>query len=202
MVHYSSIPLKALGFDRLPLRKVAILFLFCLLTFQATAQQKTPAQFEIEVDPLAYILKGYSLHAAITYGSFRSSAGVFAIEQPSFFIDNDAFSVYSSGFDIKTDYLFGKINGWHSGVQVTYGRENVTLKETQQEQEVWGLSIGIRGGYRFMFGKAANHWSGLYINPWVAFIYSPDPVTITNGSQQYQQSSFSPFPAVHIGWRF
>ncbi len=184
------------------LQTLTILFLFCLLTFQTKAQQKTLARLEIEVDPLAYILNGYSLHAGTTYGSFRSSVGIFAIEQPAFFVNNDAFSVYSSGFDLKTDYLFGKINGWHSGLQLTYGKENVELKATQEEEELWGLSIGIRGGYRFMFGKTENQSRGFYINPWVALIYSPNPATITNGDQQYHQSSFSPFPAVHVGWRF
>lgn len=178
-----------------------MLILFCLLTFQAKAQKKVPTQFEVEVDPLAYILNGYSIHAAATYGSFRSSVGVFAIEQPAFFINNDAFSVYSSGFDVKTDYLFGEIEGWHSGLQITYGREEVTLKETQQETELWGINIGIRGGYRLMLGKAENE-RGLYINPWLAVIYSPNPSTVNKGNRQYKQSSLSPFPAIHVGWRF
>lgn len=176
--------------------------LFCLYTFQGTAQIKMPATLEVEVDPLAYFLKGYSVHAAVTYGSFRSSAGVFAIEQPAFFVNNDTFSVYSSGFDVKTDYLFGKTKGWHAGLQMTYGKEKVALKETQQEEEFWGVNIGIRAGHRFMFGKEDHNFKGFYINPWIALIYSTDPATITMGDHQYQQSSFSPFPAIHVGWRF
>lgn len=178
-----------------------MLFLFCLLASQAQAQKRLPAQFEVEVDPLAYFLNGYSVHAAATYSSFRSSVGVFAIEQPAFFINNDAFSVYSSGFDVKTDYLFGEIDGWHAGLQITYGKDDVTLKETQQETALWGINIGIRGGYRFMLANAENE-KGLYINPWMAVIYSPNPSTVINGNHKYKQSSLSPFPAIHVGWQF
>jgi hypothetical protein len=183
-------------------------FLLTVTTFCAfcplytIAQDKQKTGFEIEADPLAYVLKGYSLHAAVTYNNFRTSIGTFAIDQPDFFTGNKAISVYSSGFDLKTDYLFKKINGMHAGLQVTYGKERIGLKTGGDKQDLWGMNIGARIGYRFMFGKPENNYQGFYINPWIALIYSPDPKNITKGVEEYRQSSILLFPAVHVGWRF
>ncbi|ETZ24912.1 autotransporter domain-containing protein [Pedobacter sp. V48] len=169
---------------------------------ESHAQEKEAARLEVEADPLAYILNGYSVHVGVTYGKFRSSIGTFGIKQPSFQLDNDAFSVYSSGFDLKTDYLFGKTKGFHAGLQLTYGKDKIGLKGSSDQEDLWGLNIGARGGYRFMFGNAENKYRGLYLNPWAALIYSANAKTISKGKEAYKQSSASIFPAVHVGWRF
>jgi hypothetical protein len=178
---------------------IVILFIY---NPESRAQEKETARLEVEADPLAYILNGYSVHLGVTYGKFRSSAGTFRIKQPSFQLDNDAFSVYSSGFDLKTDYLFGKTKGLHAGIQLTYGKDKIGLKGSADKEDLWGLSIGARGGYRFMFGKSENRYKGFYINPWAALIYSANAKTISKGGEDYKQPSVSIFPAVHVGWRF
>ncbi|MBE8721901.1 hypothetical protein [Sphingobacterium pedocola] len=180
-----------------------VICLTILSVNNAYAQLKSKVAFELEADPLAYMLNGYSIHAGITYGSFRSSAGIFAIKQPSFFTNNDSFSVYSSGFDLKTDYHFKKINGLFAGVQFTYGNDEIKLKTAPQtEENIRGLNIGIRSGYRIMFGKAENEHKGFYINPWVALIFASDAKDKVIGPETYRQSAVSIFPAVHLGWRF
>jgi len=178
---------------------IVILFIY---SPESHAQEKEAARLEVEVDPLAYVLNGYSVHLGVTYGKFRSSVGTFRIKQPSFQLDNEAFSVYSSGFDLKTDYLFGKTKGFHAGIQLTYGKDKIGLKESADRENLWGLNIGARGGYRFMFGKAENKYKGFYINPWLALIYSTNAKTISKGGEEYKQPSAFIFPAVHIGWRF
>jgi hypothetical protein len=166
---------------------------------ESHAQEKEAARLEVEADPLAYILNGYSVHLGVTYGNFRSSIGTFGIKQPSFQLDNDAFSVYFSGFDLKTDYLFGKTKGFHVGLQLTYGKDEIGLKGSSDHEDLWGLNIGARGGYRFMFGKAENKYRGFYLNPWATLIYSANAKTISKGTEAYKQSSVSIFPAVHVG---
>lgn len=164
--------------------------------------ERDPLAYEIEADPLAYLLQGYSLHAAVTYSGFRSSIGVYGIKPPKFLIDNDAFSVYTLGFDLKTDYLFGDIKGFYAGVQATYSMDRIGLKDEQYREDIWGLNIGVRTGYRFMFGKKENQYKGFYLTPWVALMYSPSAKTIQHGTQEYRQSSWVPFPTLHAGWRF
>ncbi|WP_028295605.1 hypothetical protein [Olivibacter sitiensis] len=181
-------------------------FLLCLFIsalFHAHAQEaKLGPRVEVEADPLAYVFKGYSIHTAVTYSGFRSSVGVFGIEPPKFFLENKAFSVFTSGFDVKTDYLFGSIKGFYAGLQLTYSKERVGLKDAEYRESIWGLNIGVRTGYRFLFGKAENNYKGFYLTPWIALMYAPDAKTIQHGTQEYQQSSWAPFPTVHVGWRF
>lgn len=167
------------------------------------SQNKEQPRFEIETDPLAYIFRGYSLHTAVTYSGFRSSIGIFAIDPPKFLLQNDAFSVYTSGFDFKTDYLFGDIKGFYAGLQLTYSKDRIELRDGQGEKDKLSrLNIGVRAGYRFMFGKRENQYKGLYITPWVALMYNPSVKTIQQGTQEYRQASWVPFPTLHIGWRF
>ena len=173
-----------------------------LQTQPAIAQNKPSHNIEVEVDPLAYLLKGYSFHAGVTYGKFRTSVGTYAIQQPGFFTNNDAFSVYSTGYDVKTDYLFNGMKGFHTGLQTTYGKEEIELKTSKERETLWSPSFGYRLGYRMMLGKSDNQYKGIYINPWIAIIYSPNAKSVIKSSQEYQQSTFSFFPAVHVGWRF
>lgn len=166
------------------------------------AQNKTATGLEIEADPIAYILSGYSFHLAYTFPDVRVSAGIFGIDNPDFLLNNDAFSVFSSGYDIKADYLFGQLKGFFVGTQITYGKERIELKEARIQNDFWDVTFGLRGGYRFTFGKARNNYKGLYLVPWIALTYTPGAETVQMGGEEYSQAAWAPFPTVHIGWRF
>lgn len=180
----------------------------CLLTASmftpigVSAQERDQPRFEMEVDPLAYLLNGYSLHTAVTYSGFRSSLGIYGIQPPDFFLPNDAFSVYTSGVDLKTDYLFGDIKGFYAGLQLTYSKDRIGLKESDFREDLWGLNIGMRMGYRFMFGKKENQYKGLYLTPWIALMYNPSADTVQHQTEEYRQAPWVPFPTIHLGWRF
>jgi outer membrane autotransporter protein len=129
--------------------------------------------------------------------------GIFAIESPEFILQNDAFSVYTSGYDFKTDYLFGDHKGFYTGIQLTYTKDEIKLKEEEgTTDKLRGLNIGLRAGYRFMFGKKENQYKGFYLTPWVALMYNPSAKTIMQGTHEYKQASWVPFPTFHLGWRF
>jgi len=171
--------------------------------FNALSQSTESPKFEIESDPLAFVFNGYSLHAAITCSGFRTSLGVFAIETPDFLLENDAFSVNTSGYDIKADYLFGDSKGFFAGLQLTHTTDKIELKEVKGDTDkLRSLNIGIRAGYRFMFGRKENNYKGFYISPWAALLYNPSAKTIRQGNQEYKQASWVPFPTIHLGWRF
>jgi hypothetical protein len=156
-------------------KKKSLLYIYaciCLMSatilspYGAASQTTERPRFEIESDPLAFIFSGYSLHAAITYSGFRSSLGIFAIESPEFLLQNDAFSVYTSGYDFKTDYLFGELKGFYTGIQLTYTKDEIELKEGESvTDKLRGLNIGLRAGYRFMFGKKEKQYQGFYLTP-------------------------------------
>lgn len=183
--------------------RVCLLGIFLLNPFCAPSQDSEQKHFEIEIDPLAYLLKGYSLHTAVTYSGVRTSLGIFAIKPPTFLLQNDAFSVYTSGFDFKTDYLFGDIRGFYAGLQLTCSKDRIELRDGKEGKvDLWGLNIGVRTGYRFMFGKKENQYKGFYFTPWVAIIYNPFAKTIQYETHEYSQANWVPFPTFHAGWRF
>lgn len=180
-----------------------LFFMVCtLLPFYGQAQENLTPSFEVETDPLAYVLRGYSIHAAVTYAGFRTSVGTYGIKLPDFLKSNDAFYVFTWGFDFKTDYLFGDVKGFYAGVQATYSSDRIGLKDATYREDLWGLNIGIRGGYRFLFGKQENQYSGFYITPWVALMYNPSKKTAQHGNEEYKQATLVPFPTLHLGWRF
>jgi len=178
-----------------------VIFLFA--SFSGQAQENQELRYEVETDPIAYIFKGYSAHLAVTYSGFRYSVGIFGLDHPKFLLQSDAFTVFTSGFDIKTDYLFGSEKGFYAGLQATYNWDRIALRDEQSEKKyLSGINIGVRTGYRFMFGKQENQYRGFYITPWVALMYNPSPKTTQLGTEEYKQSSWVLFPTVHLGWRF
>lgn len=180
-----------------------IFFMICIVTpFCGQAQKNPRPSFEIETDPLAYLLQGYSVHVAVTYGGFRTSVGTYGIKPPDFLKSNDSFYVFTSGFDFKTDYMFGDVKGFYAGIQATYAKDHIGFKDASYREDLWGLNIGIRGGYRFLFGKPENQYSGFYITPWVALMYNPSRKTVQHGNEEYKQAAWVPFPTLHLGWRF
>jgi outer membrane autotransporter protein len=160
------------------------------------------AHFEIEADPIAYLFGGYSGHAGYQVNHLRFDAGVFAINTPSFFTGNDKFSSRSSGFGLKADYIFKKRKGFFIGVQSDYGRNHIKLKETDETVTTKGISMGVRAGYRFMFGNENSDYKGFYIMPWMALIYSPNAENVTIERQTFKGSAVSIFPTVHLGYSF
>ena len=177
----------------------------CLVLFfceQALAQQSIGNRLELEADPIAFLFAGYSFHVGYTANHFRFDAGVFGIDQPSFAINNDKFSVFTSGIGVKVDYILQGNKGLFLGLQSDYSTDKVALKIGSDLANLTGLSLGLRGGYRFMLGKAERQYKGLYLVPWMALIYLPNPSMIQQKGQQYNQSNWSVFPTIHLGYRF
>ncbi|MFC4874186.1 hypothetical protein [Negadavirga shengliensis] len=177
--------------------------MFLVTHHELKAQKNSEAVgLEIETDPLAYFLSGYSFHLAYTFKHIRASMGVFGIEQPGFFLGNEKLAVFSSGYDLKADYLFGNLRGLFLGVQMTYGKETIELKNGQAREENNGFTYGIRSGYRIMLGKKDKQFKGLYVIPWIALMHAPGAKPVQVGPEEYRPAAWIPFPTVHIGYRF
>lgn len=176
-------------------------FLF-LLMFSGMSSALAQGRFEVEADPIAYIFKGYSFHLGYQTGHWRFNAGTFAITQPDFFTSDDRYTVRNGGFGIKADYLFRESKGLFVGLQSDYGKDKVKFDQTGESQQHSGINLGVRTGYRFMFGKKEKDYRGLYLVPWVALIYTPDSPTLQFSHGQYDFGSWLIFPTVHLGYRF
>lgn len=180
-----------------------IILFAMLISFQSKAQRLlSPDRLEVEADPIAFILNGYSFHAGYTMGHLRFDAGIFGIKQPGFALENKLFSVFSSGGGVKVDYLLRPNRGLFVGLQSDYVTDKIGLKSGEATESVSGVTLGLRTGYRFMFGKKENQFKGFYLVPWVGLIRSLNPSVVTQSGNTYSQSQWSVFPTIHLGYRF
>lgn len=154
-------------------------------------------QVEIEADPLAYVLGGYSGHVAYVFDPLRASVGVYGIEVPQFFHGNEGWKVKSRGVTVKVDYLIPNMGGLFVGLDTGFQRSEYTLKSVNKTEERYQYGVGIRTGYRYFFGD-----TGFYVVPWfsVSYRFRADDVEI-NG-ERFELGRIQIFPTIHLGWQF
>ena len=175
------------------------LFWVSLLTF-VFGFSGSALSLEIEVDPIAYALKGYSLHLVYPQETTRFDVGVFAIELPED-SDNANFDVYFQGYGLKWDYFGKDPDGLFAGIQAsvveaqfTYNNSSSLYHEESTSRTV--NNYGVRIGYRFGFGNA-------FVSPWISVDYNEiSGEDVKFGDETYQQKTVTFFPTVHLGYRF
>jgi len=181
-----------------------LVLLLTLFTVQVYSQSTAPmnGHFELEVDPIAYLLKGYSLHIGYQKNKFRYDVGIFGVETPKWISSNKDFKERSNGFGLKMDYVGAKTKGWFVGLETDYSLINTTYESNGHKESGEELGLGIRSGYRFLFGKSKNNNKGFYLVPWIGFdkIFNTSKPNFTEAT--YKLETFRIFPTVHFGWRF
>lgn len=184
------------------MKKLIVAFAF--ISSLAMGQRDTlkfKKTFEIEVDPIAYILNGYSVHGIYNHNHFRFDLGYYGIETPGKLTGNEKYNIRSTGFGIKANYMIKKVNGFYAGVDLGYGETLATENETKLKDTGHTLSIGTHVGYRiFIFPHHRNALNGLYLTPWAGISYNHvyDKIKFTN----YKDSKLGYFATFHIGYRF
>ncbi len=156
------------------------------------------AQWEVEADPIAYLLKGFSGHLArqVAHGAGRLQVGVFGVEVPEAWHGHDGVSQRARGVTAKADYFFrGHPGGLFVGADGAYTRTRYRHDATGSQVTTNGGSIGPRVGYRFNVGNR------LYITPWVSVSYLFNTEDVVLAGQRLEQKRYLVFPTVHIGWR-
>ena len=177
--------------------KVWIFPLICVVFFLWSVAAE--AQWEVEGDPTAYALKGFSAHVShpVFHERVRLQAGAFGAETPAWIHGNRGFSEGSRGGTLKIDYFpLRPLRGWFWGADSNYSRNRYELDDTHQRVYRNILSLGPRAGYRFEIGKH------LYLSPWVSVDYQFNASDVSIAGKKFHERRFSIFPAVHVGWRF
>jgi hypothetical protein len=173
--------------------RIALLIILLLTAFQTARAQS----IDIEVDPIAYALQGFSLHAGVNTDHIRYDVGIFGLEIPTGFHGNDGFINKAWGAGAKADYYFsGTEGGWYAGLGMDLTNNRIRLESTGQEKEMLQLGVGANIGYKI------NLWQGLFVKPWVGLSYVFNSDDITLNGQTFQQASLRPFPTIHLGWQF
>lgn len=172
-----------------------------LLTLVAALIMAVPssaaAQVEVEVDPFAYALNGFSLHVAKVFGSVRVNVGTFGIDVPRWLHGNDGWNETMRGAGVKFDYLGSRLDGFFAGVDGGYMRNRYELAAHDDREVRDVVGIGVRGGYRLPVGG-----SGLYVVPWVGLSYYFNGDDVNISGEAFERGSVGIFPTVHLGWRF
>lgn len=154
------------------------------------------AQWDVESDPVAFALKGYSAHLGYRFDVFRVSIGTFGADIPEVFHGNEGWSARATGVGAKIEWA-GTGRGLFAGIEANRSRTRFTLLETAERTARSGSSSGVRVGYRIEFGRA-----GLYVAPWLGLLYSFGERGVTVADRTFDEKAVLLFPTVHVGWRF
>jgi hypothetical protein len=169
------------------------------LAAPAPAAAESPAELhgDVEVDPTAYALSGYSVHAGFGWSRLRVDLGAFAMALPGFVHGNEGFDASFDGFGAKLQYFpLAEQAGLFVGVDAGLGRMLVQRDGTDLAARRRQLTAGVDAGWRFEL------WEGLYATPWLGVGYAFNARDVVLGGQTFQSSPWVLFPAVHLGYRF
>ncbi|MCB0494207.1 MAG: hypothetical protein KDC93_17510 [Cyclobacteriaceae bacterium] len=181
---------------------LAILLLAMAITSQAQELKKT-SHFELEIDPIAYGLQGYSMHGIYVNRRIRTDIGVFGIKQPEGYGGNKGFQVMTHGIGLKLNYLLNEKETWFGGIGTGYAVNSIERKETNETHAQKVVSVGFHLGYRwFAFKSKDSAWKNLYLAPWCSVDYNSPLRKINFNDAAYKQQTLSFFPTVHVGYKF
>jgi hypothetical protein len=106
---------------------------------------RAAAQVEVEIDPAAYALNGFSLHVARVFGPTRLNVGTFGIDVPRVFHGNDGWRSRMRGAGVKWDYLGSNPDGFFVGAESQYMRMEYTLRASGERRKRDAPGIGPVG---------------------------------------------------------
>lgn len=159
----------------------------------------TQAQWEVESDPTAYALNGFSAHVGhpVFDGRLRLQVGAFGAETPEWIHANSGFTEDSRGGTFKIDFFpLRPLSGLFVGADSNYSQVRYELEETHERTYRNMVGLGPRVGYRFNVGKH------LYLSPWASLDYQFNAKDVSISGKTFHEKKYSLFPAVHVGWRF
>ena len=185
---------------------LATLLLSTTLPTIARAEADAPAltattvrdlALDLEVDPTAYVMSGYSVHAGIGWKRFRVDLGTFAMDLPEFLHGNEGFEASFAGAGVKLQYFpLAAQRGLFVDVGLGVTRREVTLVETGTTRRDTAASIGASIGYRFTLPH------GFYATPWIGANVDLEDGHLMVDGRTFSTPSVTPFAAIHLGYRF
>lgn len=152
---------------------------------------------DVEVDPTAYILSGYSVHAGIGYKRVRLDLGVFAMDLPQMVHGNEGWDAAFDGAGAKLQWFpLAEQRGLWVDASIGVSRRTATLVETGASDRETMVGVGIDAGYRFALPY------NLYVTPWAGLSRDLSETDVMLDGKRFTKSAWTPFAAVHIGYRF
>ncbi|HYP99885.1 MAG TPA: hypothetical protein VER96_14515 [Polyangiaceae bacterium] len=151
---------------------------------------------DLELDPTAYVLDGFSLHVGLGWDALRIDLGVFGLAVPEFVHRQRDFDVAFDGYGVKAQYFpFAKQRGLFVGVDAAYSRALIRLRGSELAARDNQLALGMNAGVRcYVAGD-------FYITPWLGVGHSFGADDVSLGGKTFAANPLLIFPAVHLGYR-
>jgi len=175
-----------------------ILLIFFVLPLYLIAQETKQSAWDIDIDPLAYLLNGYSVHLGYEASNIRYDIGVFGLTVPEWSHGKENFEHLFNGFGMKADYLFDDFGGLFLGSSFSVGFHEYKHLPSSKSISQTHYSLSGRTGYRFFIG---DHFM---ISPWFSVGYQlNDTKQIVIENEPFKEKSkIRYFLTVHVGWKF
>jgi hypothetical protein len=153
--------------------------------------------FDLEADPTAFVLGGYSLHAGLGWRGLRLDIGGYGMNVPELMHGNAGFDASFRGVGAKLQWFpFAERRGAFIGVDAGVAWLRVEPEGSDLSATQTQLGVGVNGGYRIDLPY------GLYVTPWLGIGYTMNNRDLHVGERTFESSPISFFPAVHVGYRF
>jgi hypothetical protein len=168
-----------------------------LPTPQAAPEAGLLRHFDVEIDPIAYIARGHSLHLGFRVSRLRFDVGSFSLVVPEFVHGQSEFEEQAGGYGLKLDaYLLEAGSGPFVGVEGAWITQEIIDLRSQERRKVSSPMVGGRVGWEIPIA------AGFFVRPWVGLShrFGNDDVKLPGGT--FHQSPFGVFPTVHLGYVF
>lgn len=169
------------------------------LSLSSCAQKRV----DVEVDPSAYALNGYSLHAGYWVDRLRLNLGAFSLDVPEAVHGEEGLDVTFHGYGLKAQYFpFAEGFSPASSSGFFLGLDGGVVKRLVRDPDAGESSYrnlyggGAEAGWRFQSRQ------GFYITPWVGVAGAANGEPVMVGGRDFGERDYVIFPAVHIGMLF
>jgi hypothetical protein len=173
------------------------------------ARARADTDVRVDIEPAAYILRGYSIHLASTVpGAPRVSVGatLYGFDVPGMLVglghnDSDAWDVrLRIGYGVFADAFLdpSRRDGWLVGTQIGFQQYRARGPAPATTDAIFtDVMVLVRAGYEWHPLRARH--DGAYLMPWVGAAYTT-PVSGDPGL--YDVFPVLPYAACDLGWRF
>lgn len=177
----------------------ATTFIFILFNSITVQAQDRSVQFDVEVEPLAYILGGAGIHFGVQPYDWKYTLEIFGLNIPESLHGNEGFDASVLGAEFHFEYFLTDRSpgGFFAGPEISISRLEVTHHDSGIREDYIQFSAGLRGGYCWYTGLG-----DLYLSPTAGVVTSLNSKDFEIEGDVYETGPLTPFATVGIGWTF
>ncbi|MFT5822631.1 MAG: hypothetical protein ACI8ZM_003887 [Crocinitomix sp.] len=191
------------------LKSQLVLAILFLTIGTATNAQSERTQFSLEIDPVTYVFKGFSIHARMTpKGSehLLFGLGAYAMDMPNVLVNTNKLnrdegwnSRLNQGYSFFFEYHFSEVNRkFFVGAQTGLQEYKISNKNFEGDSKFTNYIAMAYLGYTIKPFK-----NNLYFKPWAGIGYTSQiSGSNTLGTENYDISPIAPFATFHVGYTF